>query len=89
MGNLTCTAYAKSAYDACSETSPKTNDKAEYDDRAAWVPMWRVFITVFCQGRLVMPPNRCGGENTPLHFPDKRSDMKRKTLRKMNDEKTG
>lgn len=45
VGNLTCTAYAKSAYDACSETSPKTlNDKAECDDRAAWVPMWRDFI---------------------------------------------
>ena len=64
MGNLTCTNVRESAYDACSESSPKQKE-AEYGDRATCVVhTWRVSSFMFTQGRLAMPPVRRGCHGT-------------------------
>ena len=57
---LTRANVRESAYDACSESSPKQKE-AEYDDRATWVNPRGVFSSfMFTQGRLAMPYNRRG-----------------------------
>ena len=50
MGNLTCAIVRESAYDACSESSPKQKE-AEYGDRATCVVhTWRVSSFMFPKG---------------------------------------
>ena len=50
MGNLTCANVRESAYDACSESSPKQKE-AEYGDRATCVVhTWRVSSFMFPKG---------------------------------------
>lgn len=44
VGNLTRAAYAISAYDACSETSPKIMTKWSAMIALRGQSMWRVFI---------------------------------------------